>query len=475
MTMSWDDAQKKLAGIRFLVVGDLMLDVWHNATPIKVNPEAPCLVAKRQTVIEGPGGAGNVLQVLQMAGATAKILSQIGNDAAAQAILKIVGGNNGMLLQYSGPTTIKERFVVDGQTVLRLDRDGGALGVPDEAVGKVLLLVQGLVDEADIIVLSDYAKRFVQPWLLDILRESRKPIIADSKNPGILNGVDILKVSHHDVGFQTREEQDAGCAALFKRANFVLCTRGAEGAYLYSAGFGRGPLAFKAEADPDDVVDVCGAGDVVTAWLAIGRALGLTVNEACRLAFVAAGLAVTKPRTASAHPIEVFRRFNGLLGSSRGETPGVESQGVVADRCARWAAVGLNIGIANGCFDVMHEGHIRYLEYCKRYCDKLVVLVNSDSSVKALKGDNRPIQPLRHRAAVLSSLRFVDALAEFNDPTPYQMIASIGSGTYFAGYDHHSDEMVAHLEENGVKVERVPKLTEDSTTKIWEGAGRYAN
>ncbi len=443
----------RFAACRVLVLGDVMLDRYVHGEVRRISPEAPIPVLKAEARRAVLGGAANVAQNVASLGAGALLVGAVGMDDSATEIGRLLAGAPAIeacLVPMPGrPTTVKTRFVAGGHQLLRLDEeDSAAIDVAQE--GRVLAEFAQALQHADVVVLSDYAKGLLTDRVLaDAIAAARaagKPVIADPKRAGFAayRGVDVLTPNEAEAarasGIATDADDGAARAGEAARAQAgagaVLVTRSAKGVTLVRRDAPPLHVPTRAQA----VADVSGAGDTLVAAFAIGLACGADLPHAAMLANVAAGISVGKPGTATVGHAELgaalHRRELLALDEKIVETE--TAQATVAG----WRRAGLRVGFTNGCFDLVHPGHVRLLARARAGCDRLVVGLNSDASVRRLKGPDRPVQNEMARATVMASIASVDLVVLFEEDTPESLIRALLPDLLFKGADYRLDQVV---------------------------------
>lgn len=442
----------RLKSARVLCIGDVMLDHYVYGQVDRVSPEAPIPVLWIEREMRSLGGAGNVLRNLRALGAASSFISVVGNDDAGREIGRLVEAQDGaeahVLVQPQRTTTVKTRYIAGNQQLLRADRE---CAVPlDPYIREDLLrLARELVADNSVVVISDYAKGVLTEGMaLEIIRaacEAGARVVVDPKGGDHIRyrGADLVKPNRrelaHATGMPVATDNDivAASRALIERCGFraVLASLGAEGSVLVSAD---GEVHIQ-RAEVREVYDVSGAGDSVVATVAAALSVGVSLADAARLANVAAGIVVGKVGTAVAYASELIAALNGRdLHAADKLVPRSHALGLVA----RWRRNGLRIGFTNGCFDLLHPGHVAMLGQAKAACDRLVVGLNSDASATRLKGPRRPIQSESERAAILASLAAVDLIVMFEEDTPIELIRDIRPQLLVKGEDYRLDEVV---------------------------------
>jgi D-beta-D-heptose 7-phosphate kinase/D-beta-D-heptose 1-phosphate adenosyltransferase len=480
------DFEKRLADIgkqTVLCVGDLMLDVFIYGDVSRISPEAPApvIAVRREDLVAG--GAGNVARNVASLGARCLFVGTIGDDAAGRTLKTALGGRNSgiaarLVVDASRPTTRKLRFVSEHHSthLLRADWE---LAAPAGAKVEAALIRHALaaLPRAGAIVLSDYAKGVLTPRLIQsvIERANRlnKPVIVDPKGTdfSVYRGATVITPNRKELAEATRlpvgshAEVAAAAAALARqvRSRAVLVTLSEDGMLLLARRGG----AVHAPAYSVKVRDVSGAGDTVVAALAVMLALGADFESAMRAANAAASVVIGKPGTAAASASELRAR---MLPSLATEKKIVLDWREFDARLAQWRANDLRIGFTNGVFDLLHPGHVKVLAQARAACDRLVVGLNSDASVRRLKGNGRPIQGEQARAEVLAALESVDLVTVFDQDTPLELIRRVRPTVLVKGGDYRKDQVVGRdlVEAQGGEVMLVDPVPGFSTTRIVE-------
>ena len=434
-------------GARVLCVGDLMLDRFVYGEVARVSPEAPIPVLLRKSEQTMLGGVGNVARNVAALGGCGVLVGVIGDDAAGGETLQMAGADRGLetdlVVGKGRPTTIKTRFVAAGQQLLRLDSED-ARAIDAETEAQLVRAIGHAAEGAGVILLSDYAKGAVTGPVIEACLRAAKAagalLIVDAKARSLVKyGVaDLIKPNALELAqltglpTETDAEVEAALEAVLAdcSAPAVLVTRGAKGMSLAE----RGRPVQHIRGVPRRVFDVSGAGDTGLAALGLALAARAPIEQAVELAVLASGVAVTKVGTAVVTPAELI---DAELSAHRGpvEAKIVTLDGALAE-VGRWKAQGLKVGFTNGCFDILHRGHVAYLTQARAWCDRLVVGLNSDASVRALKGDGRPVNDLESRALVLAGLGCVDLVTTFGEATPIALIETIRPDVLVKGADY---------------------------------------
>ena len=469
-----------------LCVGDLMLDEFVYGEVSRISPEAPApVIAVRRSEIN-IGGAGNVARNIAALGTRCIFVGLVGDDAAGAelraALAREAGIESILVTDPSRPTTRKVRFVSEhfSSHMLRADWERAAPAA-GEIEQQLIDMILPQIDRADIVLLSDYAKGVLTARVIrnviDAARSRGKRVIVDPKsaNFAIYRGATLLTPNRKEFSEATRSraetEQEIASAAQdamqLADCEAILVTQSERGMTLVPR---QGELVH-VPAYSVKVRDVSGAGDTVVAVLAATLAAGAPWEDALRMASAAAAVAVSKQGTASVSAAELRRKIlpHAYLAAEEKILPDAAD---LAARLADWRAQGLRIGFTNGCFDILHPGHVKVLTAARAACDRLVVGLNSDASVKRLKGESRPVQDERARAEVLAALEAVDVVAIFAEDTPIRLIEQVRPSVLVKGGDYTREQVVGHeiVEEAGGEVLLVDILKGFSTTALVDRA-----
>ncbi len=456
-----------------LVVGDVMLDrYWYGGTE-RISPEAPVPVVKVGHREDRPGGAANVALNVAALGAGASLVGVIGNDDAGQTleeILKSAGVHCQFHRMQKNPTITKLRVISRNQQLLRLDFEEEFIA-EDTAVIKEKHLA--LLHHVGVVILSDYGKgtlNEVQALISDA-KKAKIPVLVDPKGTDFdrYKGATLLTPNYHEfeaVVGKCRDEKalvEKGQALLEKLdLQGLLITRGEHGMTLLRLGEAELHLPARAR----EVFDVTGAGDTVISTLASALAAGESLPDAVALANIAAGIVVGKLGTAAISGPELRRAVQAELGSERGVVSVDQLLNAVEDARSN----GEKIVMTNGCFDIIHAGHVGYLEEAKALGDRLIVAVNDDDSVKRLKGSGRPINTVDRRMAVLAGLEAVDWVVSFAEDTPENLIEKLKPEILAKGGDYSVAQVVGGeiVAGYGGEIKVLTLLDNCSTTAIVE-------
>lgn len=464
--------------LKILVVGDIMLDRYIVGDVERISPEAPVPVLRHVHRYQRPGGAANVAMNLAGLGCQAMLAGFCGNDAEqhelasllTEASIDIRGVVSSVL-----PTISKTRIVGRTQQMLRLDIESRETPPSPEAAA-LLENTLALVAEADAVVLSDYAKGALSNELchavIDAARRQGKPVLADpktrdfSKYSGattVCPNLSELSAATGVDAHRTEELVAAGSALVATHhLDSLVVTMSEKGISVLRP---QHP-AYYSPARAREVFDVSGAGDTVIATLAASLAAQLSIETAVDLANIAAGIVVGKVGTVPIARHELISELTPSSGYTTSEK--VLDLGRLRERISNWRASGETIVFTNGCFDILHVGHIALLEECRRFGSKLVLGLNTDASITRLKGPTRPIVGQMERARVMAALAAIDAVVLFEEDTPLELIRAIRPDVLVKGGDYTVETVVGHEDvlAAGGRVEIVPTVHGFSTTNI---------
>ena len=446
MNASWISKWK---GLTVFVLGDVMLDKYVYGRIDRISPEAPIPVLNRQSETSMLGGAGNVARNVMALGGKAILAGAVGDDAEGALICgPLIDAEKitGRFVRLAGyPTTTKVRYVAGGQQVMRLDVERVRTPGPDE----IDTIVDFLSDEIagiSAIVLSDYAKGVLVPDLvrrvIAVARAHAVPVVVDPKARDVEryagatvltpNAAEATMISGVDCADDDRAEVAVRILQERSGVQSVVLTRGARGMTVFDSAEAGGALVHVPTL-AIEVFDVSGAGDTVVACLALALAGGASVQMAAKIGNAAAGIAVGKRGTAVVQARELAAALGGA--KSAGD-PKIVSNEAAAEIVADWRAHGLRVGFTNGCFDLLHPGHVELLKGSRALCDRLVVALNTDASVRRLKGEMRPVQNEYARSVVMAAMDSVDIVTLFEDDTPLRLIEALKPDLLMKGGDY---------------------------------------
>jgi len=468
---------ERLATKTVLVIGDLMIDRFVYGDVDRISPEAPIPVLRFRDDASMLGGSGNVARNIVALNGRAVLVGAVGDDPDGDHVSQTLcpdAGIEGRLVRAAAwPTIVKTRFVCEGHQLLRVDREQTRL---DEiSLERTKLTAADAVSSAHAMVLSDYAKGMLTPDTvrahIAVANEARIPVIVDPKSRDLTiyrnadvitpNAREATNATGHDC--LTDDGASSAAEAILHDAGIraVLITRGAQGMTLLAPGAGVDtPLHLPTKAS--SVYDVSGAGDTVVATLSLALSAGLSISVAAQLANSAAGIVVGKLGTAAVSTEELVQSVTAA------EERCFKTRTQAAEQVSLWHRQGLRVGFANGCFDLVHPGHVSLLSKAREQCDRLVVALNSDTSVKRLKGENRPVQDEVSRAAVIGSLRCVDMVTLFGEDTPLELINLLKPDLLIKGEDYEIHEVVGSdiIGQWGGRVALIPLERGHSTTNL---------
>lgn len=431
----------EFAGRRILVAGDVMLDRYWSGLTERVSPEAPVPIVQVGDAEDRPGGAANVAVNLASLGAQATLLGLIGSDLEGERLRELLAEldiADALIVRRDAPTVTKLRVLSRHQQLIRLDFENG---FGDDAA---VVLAEGFAAALpghSLAVASDYAKGALGeiPLLIAAARSAGVPIVVDPKGRDFARYRGAWALTPNRAEFEAVVGRCADEQAFVERGErlrdelelaALLITRGEEGMTLVESG--AAPLHLPARAR--EVADVTGAGDTVIAVFSAGVAAGLPTPEAATLANVAAGLVVARVGAASVTPTELK-----LAAHAHGR--GLVDERSLLSLVAEARRRGERVVMTNGCFDLLHAGHVRYLAEARALGDRLVVAVNDDASVRRLKGAERPLVPLADRMAVLAALADVDWVVAFSEDTPARLIEAVLPDALVKGGDYRPEDI----------------------------------
>lgn len=460
-------------GLTLACVGDLMLDRYVYGDVSRISPEAPIPVLRARRTVAMPGGVGNVARNVAALGGTARLGGVVGEDAAGAELAALVAGEarieDFIARSAAAGTIVKTRYVSGGQQLMRLDEEELLAGAFER---------EDVFSGVSAILLSDYAKGVVSDRLIRSAvwqaQNAGIPVIVDPKGRDFARygAVDLIKPNASELAgatglpVGTDAEIEAALEALLAAtaAKAVVVTRAGKGMSLMR----RGEAAQHFPGRAREVFDVSGAGDTSLAALGLALGAGASLEQAVQLAILASGVVVGKSGTAVVTPAELIEaEVSQHAGAALAKVTALDDLAVEVEA---WRRQGLKVGFTNGCFDVLHRGHVAYLAQARSWCDRLVVALNSDASVRALKGEGRPVNDLESRAVVIGGLASVDRVTAFDDPTPIRLIERLRPDVLVKGADYTRETVVgADLVESWGGEVRLASFTDGfSTTRTLE-------
>lgn len=477
------------SGISILVVGDVMLDHYIIGEASRVSPEAPVPVLRKERAWTVPGGAANVARCLTRLGCQSRLVGLVGHDGAGETLRREIEaeGVRCSLVAAGRPTTCKTRIMAAGQQLLRVDEETAQAPALEEIVA-LRKHVEATFPDCSAVILSDYAKGTLMRCkngeslcndVIHLAADAGVPVLVDPKGtdwaryagaqcvtPNMKEFANICemlfgeRLSLAKIAEENRLRQSLALAVREKFAlDRLLLTRGAKGMSLFDIDGSSTHI----RATMREVADVSGAGDTVIATLAACVAKGLRWEDSAKIANVAAGIAVGKLGTS---PVNISELNHAL--QTEAANPKLFGWREIGEKILEWRRQGQKIVFTNGCFDLLHPGHISLLRQSAALGDKLVVGLNSDASVKRLKGPDRPVQAEENRAILLGALRDVDAVVIFDEDTPEKLIRHISPDYLVKGSDYKLKNVVGadYVLAHGGQVKLVDIVEGCSTTNI---------
>lgn len=478
----FEEALRLIPNQTILCVGDVMLDDFVYGDVTRISPEAPTPVLKVKHNTVEIGGAGNVARNIAALGAHCIFVGVVGNDEASRvlhnALAKLGSIVPELVVDDTRQTTRKVRFVSEHHST-HLMRADWETETPASAASQSAMIacVEAAIPKVGAVVLSDYAKGALTPRVIRAViekaRQLGKPVVVDPKGHDYRvyhgatlitpNSKELSAAVHRPVGTEAEIAAAAAEIAHMVGSKAVLVTRSEEGMTLHVDG----STPISVPAYPVKVRDVSGAGDTVAAVMAVLLAMNTPYEFATRAANAAAAVVVGKRGTATVTVAELRSRILPAA-SLAPEEKIVFDWAVLDEQLAEWRDHGMRIGFTNGCFDLLHRGHIKLLAEARAFCDRLVVGLNSDASTARLKGPGRPINPAEGRAEVLAALEAVDLVVIFEEDTPLELIKHVKPAVLVKGADYRLDEVVGRelVEAVGGAVHLVDLVPGHSTTGL---------
>ncbi|MFN9251328.1 MAG: D-glycero-beta-D-manno-heptose 1-phosphate adenylyltransferase [Brevundimonas sp.] len=456
-------------GLALACVGDLMLDRYVYGDVSRISPEAPIPVLRARRTVAMPGGVGNVARNVAALGGTARLGGVAGEDAAGAELTALVAAEarieDFIARSRAAGTIVKTRYVSGGQQLMRLDEEELLVSAFER---------DDVFSGTSAILLSDYGKGVVSERLIRSAvwqaQNAGIPVIVDPKGRDFARygAVDVIKPNASELAGATGlpvdsdAEIEAALEALLAAttAKAIVVTRAGKGMSLMR----RGEPAQHFPGRAREGVDVSGAGDTGLAALGLALWAWPTLEPADALARPASGVVVGKSGTAVVTPAELIEaEVSQHAGTALVKVTALDD---LAAEVEGWHRQGLKVGFTNGCFDVLHRGHVAYLAQARSWCDRLVVALNSDASVRTLKGDGRPVNDLESRAVVIGGLASVDRVTAFDDPTPLRLIERLRPDVLIKGADYTIEQVVGAdiVQAHGGRVALIPLEQGHSTT-----------
>ncbi|WP_375549077.1 D-glycero-beta-D-manno-heptose 1-phosphate adenylyltransferase [Oceanicaulis alexandrii] len=464
---------------RAVVLGDLLYDSFVYGDTHRISREAPVPILSENRRTAMLGGAGNLARNLSSLGAEVRLISVAGTDADGEAAIELVklacGDATGVVRTPERPTPSKIRYVSNNQQMFCVDRDPTE-AIQAHTVSDLLNHIKEALETSDILIVSDYGRGVVTRDLVQaaiaLARDAGKPVSVDPRGHDYsrYDGASIIKPNagelEAETGLTVSSDDEAAAAlkalkAQLTRTQAVMVTRGGAGMTLLD----ETGVIHHHRSRSRDVYDVSGAGDTALAGLSLAMAAGASLKDAMEFADLAAGVAVGKPGTATVSPEEIL---DAAQAGEEAPDWRVMSRLAMAELSADWRESGLKVGFTNGCFDLLHPGHLSVLRHAASVCDRLIVGLNADASVKRLKGENRPINDQATRATMLASLEMVDRVVIFDEDTPAELISEIRPHVMIKGADYVAEELPGadFIRQSGGEIVLAPLMDGLSTTNI---------
>lgn len=476
---------KRLAGCKVAIVGDVMLDAYLHGGVTRISPEAPVPVIKWKSEKSVVGGAGNVAANIASLGASVALVGLSGDDADRDQLLALLRagriGSDGVIADKGRRTIKKIRVVGHNQQMLRIDHEDDQ-PLSEDIERRLIAKAIEAIDGGDIVVLSDYAKGVLNDRVIAACvaraREAGKILLVDPKRRDLADyrGAAILTPNRAELTLATGMpcETDAEAEAAARRVREatgaeVLLTRSEKGMSFFPA---QGE-AIHLPTTAKSVFDVSGAGDTVVALIAVGLAAGLPMIEAMKIANHAAGVVVSRFGTATLTSEELAASIAASHMTEIQDGRLVDTETAIKLR-RLWEAQGYSVGFTNGCFDLLHPGHVSLIAQASAACDRLIVALNTDASVKRLKGPTRPVQSEVARAQVIGAVKGVDVVVLFEEDTPQRIIEQLQPDVLVKGADYQEEQIVGAdvVRARGGKIVRANLAEGQSTTRILQSAAR---
>jgi D-beta-D-heptose 7-phosphate kinase / D-beta-D-heptose 1-phosphate adenosyltransferase len=446
---------------KILVIGDLIIDHYLWGSCERISPEAPVQVISVENESELLGGAGNVVNNLKSLGAKVDIISVIGDCNVSNELEELLSHNDintsFLIFEKGRVTSKKSRVISSQQQVVRFDREN-IISINNETERKILKLYEDIIKDYDCILISDYGKGLLTFHLtqsiINFARKSNKKVLVDPKGKDYLKykGAYLLtpnkKEASEATGIEILDHVTLKSAITKLKQDcdlkISLITLSDQGVAVYNKKLSTFPTVAR------EVFDVTGAGDTMLASLGYAISCGVKIDDAVKFANLAAGVVVGKIGSASASLNEIIEYESSLNKSSSDKH--IKSISEIAFLCNDLKKRGKKIIFTNGCFDLIHAGHIRYLEQAKEFGDILILGLNSDKSVTSLKGHGRPINTEKDRAYILAALESVDYVVIFNEKDPYELIKSIKPDVLVKGGDYKNKKVIGEDLVNELKL-----------------------
>lgn len=480
------DLLSRFESARVLVVGDILLDRFIYGDVHRLSSEAPIPILNVTRENAMPGGAGNTLANLAALSVQVRLASVIADDEAGAYLRRYLAEmaikTDGLVLASDRPTPVKIRYMAGTQQMFCVHHET-LTPIPSDTEALLKRAITENLAQVDTVIVSDYGRGVMTPGIIRHTIETAKAhgvrVLVDPRHPdfSIYRGADLITPNRKELaratgGKATATDADieAACAEILSTTGItaIVATRSQDGMSVIE----NGTSALHLRATARDVFDVSGAGDTVIATLAAALSIGAGLKDAAYLANLAGGIVVGKSGTAKIYPRELTAAIQGAGALPTHPTEGrLLTWDEAKDAVLRWKALGQSVGFTNGCFDIMHQGHVSYLQAARARCDHLIVGLNSDASVTRLKGPGRPFNDETSRAHVMAALASVDAVVLFGDDpaekdTASSVISAIKPDIYFKAGDYTPDTLpeTPTVRAAGGRVEIMPFVQGYSTT-----------
>jgi D-beta-D-heptose 7-phosphate kinase/D-beta-D-heptose 1-phosphate adenosyltransferase len=464
-----------------LCLGDMMLDRFAYCETERISPEAPVPVLLLKRTWSMLGGAGNVARNIAALGGRAVLTGLVGRDPAGAEVAALIAATEGVIDRHVAsahrPTVCKTRYLAGNQQLMRIDEEATHDLDPEEAAA-LIDAAERAIPEVDAVILSDYGKSVLGADVIGAAiaraRALAIPVYVDPKGDDFARyrGASCVTPNTRELALASRmpvatEPEIIAAATKIMAdcgADAIVATRSAKGMVLVEAS---GAVHVEA-ARAREVYDVSGAGDTVIAVLALASASGYPLAQGMRLANTAAGIVVSKLGTATVELDELMLELARDVRDKEWHHAKYYSAAEVETLVRRWKSRGLSVGFTNGCFDIVHAGHVALLAAARAQCDRLIVALNSDRGVRRLKGPNRPLNGLADRSAVIAAVEAVDAVISFDAETPLDLIARLKPDVLVKGADYAIEGVVGaeEVEAAGGRVVLVDLVDGRSTTRL---------
>ena len=467
---------KNIEKKKILVIGDIMLDNYYFGKSSRISPEAPVPILLEKNSKKVPGGASNVALNLVSGGEEVSLMSIIGSDQAGEDLLSILKEKNIdtslIIKDKTRPTIVKNRFIgQNNMQMFRFDQESNDI-LSNELSNELYSQLENKIKDFDLVIISDYNKGLLNsintPKYIKLANDNNIKVLIDIKEPDYnkYKNAYVIKPNLDELKMITKMKIDNkndifdACKALKENTNcnYVLVTLGADGMCLYD-----GEKLTNIKCVSREVYDVTGAGDTVISYLGIGLVNGNNIIDSAYISSYAAGVKVSKMGTYAVTPSDIINYIVDMNNVYD------DDKIITIDKLEKILKNNTKkIVFTNGCFDIFHVGHLRYLRESAKQGDMLIVGINSDASVKRLKGNNRPIVNELERAELLAALSFISYVVIFDEDTPYEIIKKIKPDIITKGGDYNPDDVVGKdiVEAKGGKVIICPLEKDKSTTNI---------